>query len=274
MRLLIFFLFLQASQTASLEEVSANLGGKITLHSGANVSWKLTTIEWSIYTNNTWIATYQNENVNVERVSRYKGRLHLNTTTGDLTINNVTTKDAMDYTVELSSDTQGTGKTINLKVKKPLQNPTISTHTNPIKQACVVVLDCVSQDNGVNLSWHVNPTVDNITRANGSHTELFALIDTRENSAGVSFTCTSSKDSVNASTVVTLNCKDSEVTPPAPVTSLPMQTSRQRDGIYYLLTYLGGAATVVLIIVLKKKYVTAENPLCKRLSILFCFCKN
>lgn len=66
----------------SLKEVSGYLGDNVTLPSGADASWTLFKIEWSIFPNNTWIATYRGGKESIERFYRYKGRLSLNTTTG------------------------------------------------------------------------------------------------------------------------------------------------------------------------------------------------
>lgn len=66
----------------SLKEVSGYLGDNVTLPSGADASWTLSKIEWSIFPNNTWIATYRDGKESIERFYRYKGRLSLNTTTG------------------------------------------------------------------------------------------------------------------------------------------------------------------------------------------------
>lgn len=120
----------------SLKEVSGYLGDNVTLPSEAGASWNLSKIEWSILTNNTWIATYRNGRENIERFHQYKGRLSLNTTTGkktnlwlqnvsvnerylnfslysvssmfffsigDLMIHNLSRKDAMDYSVDLEN---------------------------------------------------------------------------------------------------------------------------------------------------------------------------
>lgn len=131
---------------ASPVEVSGDLGGTVKLRSFANPSWRLTKIEWSIFTNNTWIATYIREKTITDHVPQYKGRLSLNTATGngkhiaellrrccsfipvlmlfpcisigDLTIHNLIASDAREYNVDLhSSDDEDAAHKIKLTVK-------------------------------------------------------------------------------------------------------------------------------------------------------------
>lgn len=73
----------RAALAKSPQEVSGYLGENITLHSGVDPSWSLTKIEWSIFTNNTWIATYHSGKTMTDLVHQYKGRLTLNTMTGN-----------------------------------------------------------------------------------------------------------------------------------------------------------------------------------------------
>nr|XP_020444861.1 uncharacterized protein LOC109953739 isoform X2 [Monopterus albus] len=127
MRLLLIA-FLQVALADPPKEVSGYIGETITLPSGAEPSWTLSDIYWSIFPNNTWIATYDNKEENTDRISQYKGRLSLNIKSGDLTIRNLTTKDAMEYTVDL---TNAAGKNnenkIKVTVKQHLQKPNIKT---------------------------------------------------------------------------------------------------------------------------------------------------
>jgi len=63
-------------------EISGYVGGTVTLPSGAKSSWKLSRIDWSIFANSTWIATYQKNRTNTQRLPRYGDRLELNITSG------------------------------------------------------------------------------------------------------------------------------------------------------------------------------------------------
>ncbi len=70
------------AQSADLSDVSGYLGDDVILPSGADKSWNLLKIEWSILSNNTKIATFRNKKPNTDRFYRYKGRLDLNTSSG------------------------------------------------------------------------------------------------------------------------------------------------------------------------------------------------
>ncbi|XP_030609396.1 uncharacterized protein LOC115797056 [Archocentrus centrarchus] len=110
------FLLVQAKLP---EEIFGYLEDTITLPSGADPSWNLIKTEWSVFTNNTWIATYRKGKTRTERVFQYKGRLSLNTVTGDLTIHNLTLDDAMEYTVDLlNSEGEDQVNMIKLVVKQ------------------------------------------------------------------------------------------------------------------------------------------------------------
>lgn len=63
-------------------EVTGYDGDNVTLTSGADPSWSLAKVEWSILSNYTLIATYRKSTLNVEWFYQYKGRLSLNTSTG------------------------------------------------------------------------------------------------------------------------------------------------------------------------------------------------
>lgn len=133
----------------SLHEVSGCIGGNVTLPSGADPSWILSKIEWSIFTNTTWIATFSTKTTNVDRWNQYKGRLTLNQNSGknksyrcktlslffikifnvkvdfsgDLTIRDLRQEDAMNYTVELlNKDNENKVNKIRLKVKRKCSN--------------------------------------------------------------------------------------------------------------------------------------------------------
>lgn len=135
----------------SLSEVSGYVGENVTLPSGADPSWELATIDWSVFPNDTWIATYRSGKANIERLHQYTGRLSLNISSGkwqicfsgsvkeciililswkclfnvfsyslgDLTIYNLTPEDAMEYTVDLlNSKAQDKVNKIKLTVRR------------------------------------------------------------------------------------------------------------------------------------------------------------
>uniref|UniRef100_I3KR31 Ig-like domain-containing protein n=1 Tax=Oreochromis niloticus TaxID=8128 RepID=I3KR31_ORENI len=190
-----------AAVAESPQEVFGYFGENITLPSGANPSWSLIKIEWSIFTNNTWIATSLNGKINTERFPQYTGRLTLNTTSGDLTIHNLKESDAIEYTLDLlNSEGEDKVNKIKLTVKQKLQQPSIQTVTSTsVESGCLMVVTCSSLDEGVNLSWSVEPvSVLTINKSNPSDSsaQLFAFVSTKENG---SFTCISSRDTESVS---------------------------------------------------------------------------
>lgn len=164
-----------------LGEVSGYVGKNITLPSSADPSWVLSRIDWSIFPNNTWIATYDSGHTNVERRPEYKGRLTLNITSGDLTIQNLRESDAMEYTVDLlNKENENKVKKIRLKVKKPLQEPTIELiQSIATDTTSVLLLSCSSPDVDVDFSWKVQPSCRHYSNSFRSGTsELVAVFQT------------------------------------------------------------------------------------------------
>uniref|UniRef100_A0A3B4G6F8 Uncharacterized LOC102195961 n=1 Tax=Pundamilia nyererei TaxID=303518 RepID=A0A3B4G6F8_9CICH len=192
-------------------KVSGYLGESITLPSAVDSSWSLIRIEWSIFTNNTLIATYRNGKINTERVPQYTGRLTLNTISGDLTIHKLKERDAIEYTVEVhNSDGEDKVNQIKLTAKQKLQQPSIQiVMSTSVESGCLMVVTCSSLDKGVNLSWGVEPaSVLTINKSNPSDSsaQLFAFVNTKENFA--SFTCISSRDTESVSSKpVTPKCE-------------------------------------------------------------------
>ncbi|KAA8582619.1 hypothetical protein FQN60_006290 [Etheostoma spectabile] len=173
-------LFLQGAVIESVKEISGYLGDTVTLSSGANPSWNLSSIDWSVFSNNTWIATYRNGKKNVNRVDRYKGRLRLNTSSERLT------------------------------------QPIIQTVTcTSAEGGSWLWLRCSSKDTGVNLAWqHSFPSVTlfNMTSPDGNAADLLGFLNTTQNL--VEFTCISSRNIEKNSSAVTPNCGDAK--PPSP----------------------------------------------------------
>jgi len=95
------------------ERITGYLGQSVVLKTGADTSWNLTKVQWSIYTNTTYIASLKDGNVTLYPFWTHKGRVKLDPKTGDLTIENVTMQDGMVYTVTLVSSN---GSRINTEV--------------------------------------------------------------------------------------------------------------------------------------------------------------
>ncbi|XP_065806966.1 SLAM family member 9 isoform X2 [Labrus bergylta] len=240
------FLFLQVVSMVRLvetiREATGYLEGNVTLASGANPNWKLSTIEWSVFTNFTWIATYRKGEENLDRVDRYKGRLTLNTTTGDLTIHKLTKEDNMEYTVEFANTLgKDSSSKIKLNVNQQLQKPTIQTVLSgtSTKGGCWKLLNCSSTDRDVNLSWHVEGpnSIENWT--GGNHTILIVSLNTTQ--SPVTVTCTSRRNMRSSSTAITTKCDD----------SIPTKSAAPR----YILCFLTG---IILGVIASIIYVKRE----------------
>ncbi|XP_008296116.1 CD48 antigen [Stegastes partitus] len=260
-QLTLLILFLQVVLVKSLGEVSGYLGDSITLRSGVDPSWSLSKIEWSIFSNHTWIATYHKGRKSTERVPRYKGRLSLNISSGDLTIERLTKKDAMEYTVDIfNTEDEEYFLQIKLIVRERLQIPVIRSETSsPVQGQCFTVLDCSSPENGVHYSWHVVPSTVYITGRSSPH--LLAIFNTTDNP--VSFTCTTSNNMDNASSVVTLKCDGDKL---QPVTPEPAQLQgRERFITPFLIGLLVGAITVTITVCFRVRIGNAFQCLTEKL---------
>ncbi|CAB1426972.1 unnamed protein product [Pleuronectes platessa] len=210
--LIVLVLFLHVVGARPPDEVVGYLGETVTLPSGADPSLNLTKIEWSIFSNTTWIATRRDDLTNIDRVARFQGRLKLNITSGDLTICDLRKEDEMKYTVKL--EPQPKTKEIRLIVNRRLQKPTIE----PLFRAAGgggywLGLQCSSQDEGVDFSWKIEPP----TETSGRHTErksreMFMFLKNTE--ADVEFTCTTSRTIENVSSSFTLKSDDEATKPP------------------------------------------------------------
>uniref|UniRef100_A0A8C7YGD4 Ig-like domain-containing protein n=1 Tax=Oryzias sinensis TaxID=183150 RepID=A0A8C7YGD4_9TELE len=179
------------------EKVSAYAGENVTLASGAENGQSLIRIEWSVFGNTTWIATLHNGFVNTDRHDQFQNRLALNTTSGDLTISHLTSKDAMTYTVEIiDSNGEGNRKKIELEVKQRLQVPTIEKiEISATQEGCFIALNCSSSEKDVNFSWQVSPpSMASWSTKNGS-SYILVLTNSKQ---GLLFTCNSTKGDESA----------------------------------------------------------------------------
>ncbi|XP_035004218.2 CD48 antigen [Hippoglossus stenolepis] len=199
--LIVLVLFLHVVRALSTHNVIGYLGETVTLPSRADPSWNLSKIEWSILTNTTWIATHRGGATNIDRFHRYKGRLSLNITSGDLTIRNLMKEDDMEYTVNLLGPKREV-KVIRLIVNKHLQKPTINAlFKSPAKGGgCWMGLQCSSQDEGVDFSWKIEPPTEalfNTRHAERNPGEIFMFLKNPE--IDVEFTCTTNRTTENVS---------------------------------------------------------------------------
>ncbi|XP_041841670.1 CD48 antigen [Melanotaenia boesemani] len=220
--LIVLTSLLQVVLSESFIEVSGYVDDNITLPSNADSSWNLSKIEWSIFSNNTWIATYDNKIINTQRVSEYENRLKLDVTTGNLTIRNLRMGDARVYTVDLSNpDGENTVNTIRLTVKQRLPKPIIvEVENSTTERGCFMVLSCSSPEKGVDFSWHVEPSTLFVwSNPKSGLSQLTAYLNTTHN---FTFTCFSSMRTENATQVFMSKCKDKS-------TIVTKKTPQERD---------------------------------------------
>lgn len=100
------FCFFPAVRGEDKRSVIGYVNESVVLSSYVDPSWTLKNIQWTIFKNDTLIATFENNVKRVDRWPQFNGRLELNTTSGDLTINNLTANDSMEYSTQLEG--QGT----------------------------------------------------------------------------------------------------------------------------------------------------------------------
>nr|XP_040039154.1 T-lymphocyte surface antigen Ly-9 [Gasterosteus aculeatus aculeatus] len=240
-------LFLQVVLVKCLPDISGFLGGNVTLPSGVDPSWELSSIVWTIFLNSTWIATYRNKWKNLDHLARYKGRLGLNSSTGDLTIHHLTLEDALQYTVALTGTPgQKSLNKVTVRVTKPLQKPTIEVFESKSNK-CHWSVRCESTDEGVLLSLEATPPAVtsgcNLTDTNGHSVALLYIRGSTQHPVEV--TCTSHRGEEKASSSVKATCSGNELEPPLPPTIQPTTRHRTR----YLLAFLLGLMTGILLLV-------------------------
>ncbi|RVE55599.1 hypothetical protein OJAV_G00234660 [Oryzias javanicus] len=132
-----------------------------------------------------------NKQVNTERHPQFQRRLELDSKSGDLTIKNLTLKDAMNYSVEIFYNAHPQTKKIELEVKQRLQAPTIQKIESAATQTgCFIALNCSSSEKDVNFSWKVSPPslISWSTEKDSSY--ILVLTDSKQD---LKFTCNSTK---------------------------------------------------------------------------------
>ncbi|XP_008433482.1 SLAM family member 5 [Poecilia reticulata] len=197
MRFIVLFLLFQGLQVKVLGQFGSTttvigyVGETIILRAKAIESWTLSRIDWSILHNFTWIATWDHTGINTEHRPEYKGRLSLNTTTGDLTMRDLRLRDSMHYDVNLlNSSNYNQVNRVYLVVKERLKKPTIqlNQYFTKSENGCVLVLNCSSPVTGVAFVWEVEPSCDHCSNNSSSNTsELVAFFSTKPDS--VNLTC-------------------------------------------------------------------------------------
>ncbi|XP_067117797.1 T-lymphocyte surface antigen Ly-9 isoform X2 [Osmerus mordax] len=207
----IYLLMISHAMAVDTRQVSGFVGQPITLKPGYANTSTISTIEWSIFTNNTFIATFRGGKVRVDRIAQFQGRLKLNKDNGDLEIRDLKEGDSLLYIAEI---TKTGGKQprieIQLSVKQRLEKPTITTLFNKMENgSCVMVLRCSSPLQGTNISWKSEPSLVNeafFQKSVGNSTELFVFFK-QNASRYVNLTCVTANDDSEEFEVVEMTYK-------------------------------------------------------------------
>ncbi|XP_068611963.1 SLAM family member 5 isoform X2 [Brachionichthys hirsutus] len=256
---IVLIALLRVVPVGSTGEVSAYVGDSVTLSSGADASWNLSRVDWSIFSNSTWIATLRKGKEITERFYLYRGRLRLNRTSGDLTIRDLNMDDAMEYHADVIS-TEGMDRVnkIRLLVRRHLRKPSIRTVISswPDHGGCSVLLSCSSSDEGVALTWQVEPAGVPVLNASGHGGGGGGAVALSWIPSGardrVNVTCTSRRNLDEASSVAPLRCDDDDPpSVPPPLRPLPPPPpSPQPINRYYAAFFMGGVLGGFLAVIL------------------------
>ncbi|KAI7813810.1 putative SLAM family member 5-like [Triplophysa rosa] len=190
------------------EHTTGYVGKSVVLKSGADQSWILTRVQWSIYHNTTYIASLQNGETLTERFWIHKGRLKLNNKTGDLTIKNLSMDDTMTYTVNMVTSNNRKESKIHLKVQERLKKPNIHQVFNSFKDGhCHIFLRCDLSDENVQLSWTLWDGLNgSYISANTNLTESFLWTSFSVKYA--TFRCTASTGQQSETQQIKVGCKE------------------------------------------------------------------
>ncbi|XP_047432888.1 CD48 antigen-like isoform X2 [Mugil cephalus] len=123
------------------------VGDEIILDPGSKVE-NITSITW-IHDGHI-VAEWYKVSLNTVCYEQLKGRCKLDTTTGELTIFNLTLEDSGIYKAEINTHSH----TTELKVFSPVPKPTITIKWNDEKTHCVLTCEGITTDVGpVNYTW-------------------------------------------------------------------------------------------------------------------------
>ncbi|XP_077083503.1 uncharacterized protein LOC143736738 [Siphateles boraxobius] len=192
------------------EHITGYLGQSVVLKTGADPSWNLTKVQWSIYTNTTFIASLKNGNVTLYSFWTHQGRLKLDNRTGDLTITNVTMNDSMIYTAALVNFTDGRQSTqVHLTVRERLKEPTIQKMLHSLKDGqCHVALNCTAFHQNVNLSWTPDGEFNGSYISGNAVNSSLVLFMSFSGNRDVTFNCTASNGQQTETKQITVGCSE------------------------------------------------------------------
>ncbi|XP_041095332.1 SLAM family member 8-like isoform X2 [Polyodon spathula] len=150
-------------------------------------------ITWSIFNNDTLIATLISGSTNVALRPKFKDRLHLNRTHGSLLLTKLQMEDAMSYTVNIISSTEQCNEAVNLQITAPVE----IEKTEP-SGVCPFTLKCfVSNYSNLSYIWKFN-----IYKERGP---ILSVRDIPFNTEE-SYTCVAFNNETSSSATVTEHC--------------------------------------------------------------------
>lgn len=213
----VFAILLQVAGLAAVSITTINkyVGDTVELPSGAKEQETLLRVDWSVFSNSTLIASYSDGVKIVEWFYQFKGRLSMNSSTGNLKISNLTLHDALVYKVDLFGHQSYQVHKVKLVVKERFQEPAITAVGYPSSGGrCFAVLLCRSPVEGVTFSWHVGtPGVTTFNHTVGRESLLQALISSTL--GNIQINCTARKDDDHAHHSIITDC------PSEPPTAVP-----------------------------------------------------
>ncbi|XP_060729501.1 uncharacterized protein LOC132848012 [Tachysurus vachellii] len=203
--------FHQAVGGEAVRSVIGYISESVVLRSGADPLWTLKTIQWSIYENFTYIATFDNNETSDDRWPQFKDRLELNKTSGDLTIKHLKSGDSLAYTVTLEGQhiTEQLSNTLQLYVRGPFPGPNITLlHSLLDEGTCVIKLRCSHNISNISLMWKPEHVFNerfwsdppNVTR----ESELWTDFSNRD----VTFFCIATDHNLSKSSQLRVKCRE------------------------------------------------------------------
>ncbi|CAL8325763.1 unnamed protein product [Lota lota] len=194
----------------SNQQVLGFLGENVTLSPAVDVTRQnISSIKWLILSNDTWIATYQHGTVVTDHFWQYRGRLHLDISSGDLMISNLIGPDAMQYVVEVVI--QGDGEIslkFVLKVESRLEQPSITAlHSVLANGSCTVALQCSSPDPLVAFTWRATPPTTYWAVAKWPNASSAFLLVSLATDQEVDFICNTTSALESASDSLVVACR-------------------------------------------------------------------
>ncbi|KAK3546615.1 hypothetical protein QTP70_031228 [Hemibagrus guttatus] len=163
------------------------LGEQVVLKLDVDPTWKLTSIQWSIYDNVTLIALFKNS----VRII-LKQRFEVNTFSGDLTIKNLTANDALKYRVDLEINGEDRRTIyVQLSVQDQISKPNIILlHSFLDAEKCVISLKCSSPSDKIFLSWkHEHDFTEHFCSDSPNVTRVSVMWTSLRTNRPVNFTC-------------------------------------------------------------------------------------